>query len=257
MKVLQGSGTITGSNLVVSNGYADSHHWSLGQTKTLMQPGGASQTVTITGIYADNQLFNNWIVSDDVLHALVPANDLIQDLGVVRAAPGTNLATLQANLQSAVDPYYIAQVQTRDEFKGQQANQINGLLNILYGLLGLAIVISILGIINTLALSVVERRREIGMLRAIGALRAQVRHAIWLESMLIAIFGALLGLVLGITFGALFTHTLRSEGLTVISIPWVQDVIFLGLAAVVGVIAALWPAIRAARTRPLEAIEAT
>jgi putative ABC transport system permease protein len=254
MKVLQGSGAITGSDIVVSNGYADSHHWSLGQTKTLMQPGGGSRTVTITGIYADNQLFNNWIVSDDVLRTLVPANQITQDVGVVLAAPGTNLDTLQTNLQNAVDPFYIAQVQTRDQFKGQQADQINGLLNVLYGLLGLAIVISILGIINTLALSVVERRREIGMLRAIGALRKQVRRAIQLESLLIAIFGALLGLVLGITFGALFTHTLRSQGLTEISIPWTQDVVFLIVAGVVGVVAALWPAARAARTKPLEAI---
>ncbi len=128
------------------------------------------------------------------------------------------------------------------------------MLSVLYGLLGLAIVISVLGIINTLALSVVERKREIGMLRAIGAQRKQVRRTIYLESMLIAIFGALLGLVLGITFGALFTHTLRSQGLTVISIPWTQDVIFLVVAGVVGVVAALWPAVRAARTRPLEAI---
>ena len=82
----------------------------------------------------------------------------------------------------------------------------------------------------------------------------QVRRAIYLESLLIAIFGALLGLALGITFGVLFTHTLRSQGLTVISIPWTQDAIFLVVAGLVGVLAALWPAIRAARTKPLEAI---
>jgi putative ABC transport system permease protein len=254
MKVLQGSGAIGGSNLVVSNGFADSHNWSLGQTKTLAQPGGASRTVTITGIYADNTLFNNWIVSDATLRALVPANDITQNVGVVRAAAGANLATLQTNLQAAVDPYYIAQVQTPDQFKGQQADQINQLLNVLYGLLGLAIVISILGIINTLALSVVERRREIGMLRAIGTQRKQVRRTIQLESLLIAVFGAILGLALGITFGVLFTHTLRSQGLTVISVPWAQDVEFLVVAGIVGVVAAIWPAIRAARTRPLEAI---
>src|SRR6201999_2437769 len=184
----------------------------------------------------------------------VPANDVIQDVGVVRAAAGTNLNTLQANLQNAVDPFYIAQVQTRDQFEGTQADQINGLLRVLYGLLGLAIVISVLGIINTLALSVVERRREIGMLRAIGAQRKQVRRTIQLESLLIAVFGAALGLVIGVTFGALFTHTLRSQGLTTISIPWTQDVIFLVIAGIVGVLAALWPAIRAARTKPLEAI---
>ena len=83
----------------------------------------------------------------------------------------------------------------------------------LYGLLGLAIVIAVLGIINTLALSVVERRREIGMLRAVGMQRKQVRRTIYLESALIAVFGAVLGVALGLTFGALFTQTLRGQGL--------------------------------------------
>jgi putative ABC transport system permease protein len=254
MKVVQGSSAISGSNLVVSKGYLESHDWKLGQQKALLQPGGASRTVTITGVYSDNQLFSSWIVSDDTFRALTPANKVRQDVGLVKAAPGTNLRSLQTSLQNAVDPFYVAQVQTRDQFKGQQADQINSLLSVLYGLLGLAIVISILGIINTLALSVVERRREIGMLRAIGAQRKQVRRTIQLESLLIALFGALLGLVLGISFGALFTHTLRSQGLTVISIPWTQDIVFLVIAGIVGVIAALWPAVRAARTKPLEAI---
>jgi putative ABC transport system permease protein len=254
LKALQGSVDTSGSNLVVSNGFADSHDWRLGQQKTLVQPGGGRRTVTITGIYADNQLFSSWLVSDATLQALEPADQITQEAALVRATPGTNLSALQANLQNAVDPFYIAQVQTRDQYEAQQAEQVNSLLNVLYGLLGLAIVISILGIINTLALSVVERRREIGMLRAIGAQRRQVRRAIRLESLLIAIFGAILGLALGITFGVLFTHTLRSQGLTVISVPWTQDVLFLLIAAIVGVLAAWWPAVRAARTKPLEAI---
>ena len=92
----------------------------------------------------------------------------------------------------------MVKIQTRDEFKGSQAKAINQLLAILYALLALAIVIAILGIINTLALSVVERRREIGMLRAVGMLRAQVRRAIYLESTLIAVFGAIVGVALGL-----------------------------------------------------------
>jgi len=254
MKVLQGSGAVTGSDIVVSKGYLDSHDWKLGQTKTLSQPGGATRAVTITGVYADNQLFGTWIIANDTFRALTPPNKVVQDVGLVVSAPGANAGQLHSALQNAVDPYYVAQVQTPAEFKGQLSSQINGLLSVLYGLLGLAVVISILGIINTLALSVVERRREIGMLRAIGAQRKQVRRTIQLESLLIALFGAVLGLVLGVTFGALFTHTLRAQGLTTISIPWGQVVAFLVVAGVVGVVAALWPAIRAARTKPLEAI---
>jgi putative ABC transport system permease protein len=101
---------------------------------------------------------------------------------------------------------------------------------------------------------VIERRREIGMLRAIGMQRAQVRRTVYLESLLIAVFGAVLGLVIGISFGVLFTRTLHNSGLTAISVPWGQSGIFLLLAAAVGVLAALWPGIRAARTPALAAI---
>jgi putative ABC transport system permease protein len=108
--------------------------------------------------------------------------------------------------------------------------------------------------VNTLALSVVERRREIGMLRAVGMQRAQVRRTIYLESALIAVFGAVLGLTIGLVFGSLFTRSLRGQGLGELSVPWSQAVLFLVLAGVVGVLAALWPGVRAARTRPLEAV---
>ena len=140
------------------------------------------------------------------------------------------------------------------EFKGTQAKQIDSLLAVLYGLLALAIVIAILGIINTLALSVVERRREIGMLRAVGMVRGQVRRTIYLESALIALFGAIVGVAMGLLFGALFVRTLRNDGLDHIAVPWGQALLFLVISGVVGVLAALWPAVRAARTPPLAAI---
>jgi putative ABC transport system permease protein len=179
---------------------------------------------------------------------------LHDDVVLVRARPGTDLGKLRTALENATDPYLVVKVQNREEFKGDRAKLINQLLGILYGLLALAIVIAVLGIINTLALSVVERRREIGMLRAVGMLRGQLRRTIYLESSLIALFGAVLGVGLGITFGSLFVRTLRNQGLNHIAIPYGQSALMLGLAAVVGVLAALWPAVRAARTRPLEAI---
>ena len=133
-------------------------------------------------------------------------------------------------------------VQDREQFKGTQAGQINALLAVLYGLLALAIVIAVLGIVNTLALSVTERRREIGMLRAVGVVRPQLRRTIYLESMLIALFGAIVGLAMGLVFGTLFVRTLRDQGLDQVSVPVGQAVLMLVLAAVVGVLAALWPA---------------
>jgi putative ABC transport system permease protein len=212
---------------------------------------------TITGIYADNQLLGPWLVSGDVYRTLTPPNEQADIVILIRAAPGADLHALRTGLEQATNNFYVVTVQNRDEFKGQVAGQINGLLGLLYGLLGLAIVIAILGIINTLALSVVERRREIGMLRAVGMQRKQVRRTIYVESLLIAVFGAVLGLGLGIAYGSMFTRTLRNQGLDTLSVPWTQAVTFLVVAGIVGVLAALWPGIRAARTRPLEAIAAS
>ena len=148
-------------------------------------------------VYDDNQLLGPWLVSGEVYRALVPQQQWGDMVALVKAAPGADLEQLRHGLEKVTDPYYIVNVDNRSEFKGSVAAQVNGLLGLLYGLLGLAIVIAILGIINTLALSVVERRREIGMLRAVGMQRKQVRRTIYLESLLIAVFGALLGLVLG------------------------------------------------------------
>jgi putative ABC transport system permease protein len=169
-------------------------------------------------------------------------------------APGADLDAVRAGLEKATNDFYVVDVRNRTEFQGYIAAQINGLLGLLYGLLGLAIVIAILGIINTQALSVIERRREIGMLRAVAMQRAQVRRTIYLESLVIAVFGAVLGVALGLTLGWLFTRTLRGEGLDVLSVPWSQAVLFLGLAALIGVLAAVWPGFRAARTPPLAAV---
>jgi putative ABC transport system permease protein len=245
---------LTGHSLLVAEDSATSHHWTLGTVVPARTLDGSPAPLTVTGIYRPNPLLGNWLTSGDYYRQVTPTPNLQDEVVLIKAAPGTSLASLRAGLQNATDPYLVVKVQNRQEFKGDRATAINQLLGILYALLGLAIVIAILGIINTLALSVVERRREIGMLRAVGMLRAQLRRTIYLESTLIALFGAVLGLSLGLTFGALFVHTLRGEGLTQIAIPFGQSAVMLVLAALVGVLAALWPAARAARTRPLAAI---
>jgi putative ABC transport system permease protein len=250
----KGSAAPTARTMIVSEKTAKKAGWGIGSRHTLSTHNGTPITETVAGIYKDNQLLGPWMVTGDVYRALVPSNEWSDMVALVKAAPGADSAALRAGLENATDPYYVVDVQNRTEFKGQLAAQVNGLLGLLYGLLGLAIVIAILGIINTLALSVVERRREIGMLRAVGMQRKQVRRTIYLESLLIAVFGAVLGLVLGLSYGSLFTRTLRSQGLDKLSVPWGQAVAFLVVAGVVGVLAALWPGIRAARTRPLEAI---
>ena len=250
----QGSSALSGNKLLVSKDVADDKHWKLGQTLTFTDAGRTPVQEKITGIYAQNNLLGPFLATGDVYRHLTPRNEWSAYVVLVNAAPGTDTNTLHAALDKATNDYYVVTVETKEGFKGTIASQVNGLIGLLYGLLGLAIVIAILGIINTLALSVVERKREIGMLRAVGMQRKQVRRTLYLESLLIAVFGAVLGLVLGLSYGALITKSLHGQGLDRISIPWAQSVLFLVLAAIVGVLAAVWPGIRAARTRPLEAI---
>ena len=128
------------------------------------------------------------------------------------------------------------------------------MLGLLYALLGLSLVIATLGVINTLALSVVERTREIGLLRAIGLTRGQLRRVITIESVATTVFGAMLGVVLGLGFGIALQRALEDDGLSVLAVPWQTVVVVLVGSAVVGVVAALLPAWRATRIDVLRAI---
>lgn len=236
-RLISGTGNLTANNMLASDTTAQQHHWTVGSTVKVTTLDGAPETLKVAGIYRHNDLLGDWVASGEFYRTVTPKQDLNDEVVLVKATPGTNLATLRTDLEKATDPYLVVDVQDRQQFKGTQASQINGLLGVLYGLLALAIVIAILGIINTLALSVVERRREIGMLRAVGMVRPQVRRTIYLESMLIAVFGAIVGVVLGLGFGSLFVRTLRDQGLDHISVPIGQSVLMLVLAAVVGVLA--------------------
>ena len=253
-KLVEGGADLTGNHLIVSQTTAAQKGWTLGTTVPMTSADGKVVDAEVTGVFEDNQLVGDWLVSDDVYRQVMPAAT-IPDLAVlVDAKPGADLTQLRADLESATKQFVVVQVQDREQFKGTQGQQIDTLLAILYGLLALAVVIAILGIINTLALSVVERRREIGMLRAVGMQRSQMRRTIYLESMLIAVFGAAVGVLLGIAFGWGFVSTLKDQGLDQVTVPWGQVIAMLLGSGVVGVLAALWPASRAARTRPLEAI---
>jgi putative ABC transport system permease protein len=148
----------------------------------------------------------------------------------------------------------VVTVKDEQAFAAEQRAPIDRIIAIIYVLLFFAVVIAVLGIVNTLALSVIERTREIGLLRAIGVSRRQLRLMIRLESVVIAVLGAVLGVALGIVFGVTLMYSLRDQGLERISIPVVQLVVFLALSLVIGVLAAVFPARRAARLDVLRAI---
>lgn len=174
----------------------------------------------------------------------------------VLAENGADVAAVGSALERIVADLPMISVKDVAGYAQEQADLVNQMLMIIYALLGLAVIIAILGIINTLALSVIERTREIGLLRAVGLSRAQLRTMLRLESVVIAILGAVLGLVLGVAFGIAIQRALADEGFSALSIPWLQLLGFLLLAAVVGVLASVWPGRRAARMQILDAISA-
>ena len=168
--------------------------------------------------------------------------------------PTASAQTVEADLNLALEPYPNVQVLDQAAFKQSIGDQIGQLLNFLFALLVLAVLIALLGIVNTLALSVFERTREIGLLRAVGMMRKGIRRTIVLEAFIIAVFGAVLGMVIGVAFGALLQRILATEGIEKFAVNGAQLVLFLVLAAVGGVLAALWPAWRGSRLRILDAI---
>lgn len=252
--VLSGSTTIGANELLVDETEAGDRGWKVGDKITITSLDSKELELTVGGVFANSPLLGAMVVDPGVYEQLMPPSLRTNAFVLVKAEPGTDLTAMRTNLEKATEPFVVVQVQDHEQFKGAQGQQINTLLAILYGLLALAVVIAVLGIINTLALSVVERRREIGMLRAVGTQRSQVRRTIYLESMLIAIFGAIVGLVLGIALGVGFLRTLRDLGIDQITIPWSQLVAVLIASGIVGVLAAVWPGVRAARTPPLAAI---
>ncbi|MFF2993063.1 FtsX-like permease family protein [Streptomyces sp. NPDC057950] len=172
----------------------------------------------------------------------------------VNAASGTGADRLRPLLEKTLEPYPQVQVRDQADYKKLVHDQIAVLLYLVYALLGLAIVIAVLGVVNTLALSVVERTREIGLLRAIGLGRRQLRRMIRLESVVIAVFGAVLGLVLGLVWGVCVQQVLALQGLTAFAVPWATIAAVVVGSAVVGIVAALLPALRASRMNVLAAI---
>ncbi len=207
----------------------------------------------VVGIYTNEEVVGApWVVSNE---ALTQYAGSIQDLFIgVDLAEGVDVEAGRLAIEGVADKYGQVLVQTTAELRQQTEEQVNGLLNGLIVLLALAVVIAVIGIINTLALSVFERTREIGLLRAVGMIRRQTRAMIRWEAVIVSIFGALLGLLVGIFFGWAMVKALSSQGITELAIPGGRLVVYVIVAGFAGVIAAILPARRAARLDVLAAV---
>ncbi|WP_369035472.1 ABC transporter permease [Streptomyces adonidis] len=254
------SGTLTAAYgkdaMSVGSGYAKEHGVKVGDTMTVAFKGGSTAKLKVAAVTDDDVAIDKGAqyLSIATMEKYLPADKIPpNDLMFAKAEKGQEKEAYAA-LKKALDPYPQYQVRDQTDYKQELKDQIGQLLNMVYGLLALAIVVAVLGVVNTLALSVVERTREIGLMRAIGLSRRQLRRMIRLESVVIALFGALLGLGLGMGWGATAQQLLALEGLKVLEIPWMTiGGVFAG-SAFVGLFAALVPAFRAGRMNVLNAI---
>lgn len=235
--------------MLIDSTTATKDHLSVGDTVPIRFAYTGPTTIRIGGIYQSNALIQSYLVSAPyfLAHFSQPHPGAI--LARTNGSPGVETA-----VSNTLAPYGNVQVQTRAQFEQSQVSAVNQLLGLVYALLALAVLIALIGIVNTLMLSVFERTREIGLLRAVGMRRRQVRAMVRSEAVILAIFGAVVGIVIGTALGLALVASLSQQGITETVVPVSNLVIFLLLSAVLGLIAATWPARRAARLDVLAAI---
>ncbi|GIG40692.1 ABC transporter permease [Cellulomonas phragmiteti] len=243
---------LDGTHAVVNRSTAG-EGWAAGDELTVRTAAG-ERTLVVAAVVDTRVMSASVILTRDVLDELAPGPAQVTDTVFLDAAAGVTPTALRAAVTAAVAPYVVVSVQDRDEFVDQMAAQVDQLLVILYALLGLSLVIAVLGIVNTLALSVIERTREIGLLRAVGLGRLQLAGVVTVESVLTAVFGTVVGLAVGVGIASVLPRVYAEEGLDQLVVPWDGLALMVGLALVVGVLAAVWPGARAARLRVLDAI---
>ncbi|MYV67311.1 FtsX-like permease family protein, partial [Streptomyces sp. SID2131] len=240
----------------VGSDYATAHGVKVGDVLTVAFPGGKPARLEVAAITSDQGNVDKGAMYTNVTTAAryLPADRMPHSLLLLASAEDGRETQAYQALKDALAPYPQYKVSNQADYKEELRDQVGQLLNIVYGLLALAIVVAVLGVVNTLALSVVERTREIGLMRAIGLSRRQLRRMIRLESVVIALFGALLGLGLGMGWGTAAQKLLALEGLGVLDIPWPTILTVFVASAFVGLFAALVPAFRAGRMNVLNAI---
>jgi len=254
MEVSEGSVSELGEEdtVLVHRDVAEERGWSLGDEVPARFASSGDMPLTIVGIYDENRLVGDYVVSLDTYEGVF--TEQLDAFVLVTGAEGVPLPEVADSIRAAVAEFPNVQVQDQAAFREQQAGFIDQLLALVTALLLMAIVIALFGIVNTLGLSIYERTRELGLLRAVGMSRRQVKRMIRWESVIIAVFGAVVGIAIGVLFGWALQQALRNQGVTEFVLPVGQLVVYLVLAGLAGVLAAIWPARRAAKLDVLEAI---
>jgi putative ABC transport system permease protein len=243
------------TGIVVAQSAATTHGWKVGDTIGAEFAETGKHAMKVVGIYDSK----GWISDDFVISIAAQtaaAGPQLITSGLVTLVPGADRSTVQKAITAALANHPDAKVLDRKGFEKEASGFIDKLLTFVTVMLLLAVIIALLGIVNTLVLSVFERTRELGLLRAVGMTRAQVRAMVRWESVVISLIGALAGAALGIGLGLALSQALADEGIKAISIPGLQVALYVVLAAVAGVLAAVGPARSAAKVDVLKAVVA-
>ncbi|MGX1883252.1 ABC transporter permease [Streptomyces sp. NPDC055287] len=245
---------LTAGTTIVDHDTADREGLTAGDTTTVKFDDGKSARLKVAGVYRENDMLNGLFTPTAVVDPHLEKTADEQVLLKMKDGPSDRA---EDSIVKALGENPAIKIQDKQSISDEVGGAINLILNMLYGLLAMAVLIAVLGVINTLAMSVFERRHEIGMLRAIGLDRSKVKQMVRLESVVISLFGAVLGIGLGIFLGwAAGSGISDSVKTYTMQIPFGRIAVFLALAALVGVLAAMWPARSAARLNPLAAIKA-
>jgi len=244
---------LTSRQTVVDEAYAKSNDLEIGDVLRVLTPTGRRTSFEIVAAIKDRTDFlGSFVIGQAAMARFF--GETRDTYVLVGIASGAGAATVEQRVKRLVkERYPSAEALDQQELKQSQEEQITGLLNLIYALLALAVIVSIFGIVNTLALSIHERTRELGMLRAVGMTRRQVKRVIRYEAVITALIGALLGTALGVLFAALISRPLADEGFE-LAYPVGQLIVILVLAALAGVVAAIGPARRAAKLDVLDAL---
>jgi putative ABC transport system permease protein len=244
---------LTADGILVDDDEAADRGLAVGDRLELEFLDGSRRALTVEGIYAKDDLAGRFVVSDE-LHEETGVDQF--DFSVfVDLADGVSGSAAESAIRAVTDDYANAELQSRADYIDDQAAQVDQLVNLMYGLLALAVLIALFSIANSVALSIHERTRELGLLRAVGMTRRQIGSAVRWEAALTAQLGAGLGILLGVGFGWAISITLRDDaGLTTFSLPVVTLVVIVAIGVLGGVVAALRPAWRAAHLDVLRAI---
>jgi putative ABC transport system permease protein len=243
---------LASGGLAVKDTVAKANGWTVGENVAMEFPRTGVEQVPIKAIYKDNSLNGDYLLGLPTYERAYA--DQADSQILVKAAPGVAPADSRAAIDRVMADFPNVTVRDQAEFRDEQGRQIDQIINLFYSLLGLAILIALFGIVNTLGLSIFERIRELGLLRAVGASRRQLRSMIRWEAVIIAVLGAVLGLAIGVFFGWTIVRALSSQGITEFALPAGQLLIFVVAAGLAGILAAVLPGRRAARIDVLRAI---